>query len=386
MRGHIRRRGKRSWAVVLEAGRDPTTGKRRQKWVSVKGTRRDAQQRMTELLRAYDTGTSIEPSKLTVGCYLDRWLADYAAASVRPRTFQRYEIAVRCHLKPTLGAIPLQSLAPGHILDALSYWSTQGRVDRTGGLSPQSCLHNFRILREALGHAVKWRFLVRNPAEDVKAPRVPETEVSIFSDDDLTAILGACRHHELGPAVQFTLFTGVRRGELLGLRWSDINDERRTVHIQQTVYRLNGGEFVFAPPKTQRGRRAIALTRVAEAAIRKQRISQAKRRFQLGPAFIDHDLVFDAGSGVPRDQSNFSRAWKRLLQDAGVKHRAFHTCRHQFATLLLRSGEHPKVVSEALGHSSISVTMDVYSHVMPEMQRDAMDRLDERFSALVASA
>ena len=151
MRGHIRRRGKRSWGVVLEAGRDPSTGRRKQKWTSIKGTKRDAQQRLTELLRSRDKGIYIEPSKITVRDYLNRWLVDYAEPNVAPTTLRRYRAIVRTHLIPVLGSIRLADLKPKHIVSAHHHWRTHGRADGTGGLAPYSVLYNHRILHQALG-------------------------------------------------------------------------------------------------------------------------------------------------------------------------------------------------------------------------------------------
>lgn len=205
---------------------------------------------------------------MAVGQYLIRWLADYAKPNVAPRTYERYEIIVRNHLIPRLGSIPLKDLSPAHIVKAQTYWRESGRVVGKGGLSPRSCLHNHRVLRQSLDHAVKWRLLAVNPVDSVDAPKVPRAEVEALDERKVKELLSTVDGHELGNLIHVAIFTGMRRGELLGLRWADLDFGAGTLHVQQTVYRLAGHGFLFGQPKTSRGRRTIALAPSVVAAMR----------------------------------------------------------------------------------------------------------------------
>ena len=299
MRGHIRRRGTRSWAIVIDLGRDPATNKRRQQWTSVKGTKRDAQRRLTELLRRYDTGTWMEPSRITVAEFLERWIQDYAEPNVGPTTLRRYGSVVRNHLSPTLGHLALAELRPDHIVSAHHRWRTNGRVDGTGGLAPHSVLYNHRVLHEALTRAVRWRLLAVNPAAAVDPPRTRRREFPVLTRSQLRALVSAADKCPFGPIVQLATLTGMRQAEILGLRWVDVSLERGDLRVAQTIQWIAGRGFVVQQPKTERGRRTIALSPSAVETLRTVRARQAEIRLRLGPAYRDQGLVFTVGDGGP---------------------------------------------------------------------------------------
>tara|TARA_Y100000588_G_scaffold392520_1_gene504783 strand:+ start:910 stop:2076 length:1167 start_codon:yes stop_codon:yes gene_type:complete len=377
MRGHIRRRGKRSWAIVIDLGRDPATGKRRQRWVSVKGTKKDAETKQAELLHRLTTSTLIEPSRLTVERYLGRWLEDHVEPNLSPKSGNRYAGIVHNHLVPTLGHVLLVELQPRHVLNAYKTWRDSGRRDGQGGLSPRTIAQHHRVLGKAMRHAVQWRLLAINPMDGVPAPRFDKRPVTVLNRHQLRDVLNKANHSYLGPLVHAASLTGLRMGELLGLPWGAVDLERRTLQVKQTCQWLSGRGFVFKEPKTAKSRRSVTLPQSMVDMLGKQRARQAELRLKLGPGYDnEYGLVFTTKSGRPLSPRNLSRDFRRLVHSLDIPYVTWHGLRHTHATLLLEENVHPKVVSERLGHSSIMVTLDTYSHVLPGLQEAAADRLD----------
>ena len=377
MQGHSRKRGNDSWAVVVNLGRDPVTGRRRQLWRSVKGTKREAEALLVQLLHQRDTGIDQLPGRLTTGDYLERWLGDYARTNTAPRTFETYESIVRKHLVPALGSIVISKLRPQHIQNYYSRALNARGATTKKLLSNRSVLHHHRVLREALSHAVRWQILTRNPADAVEPPRVERKEIPVPSPDALDKLLQAAQATPLYDLVHIAIMTGLRQGELLGLRWQDIDLGGRTLSVNQSLQWLRGVGPTFRSPKTHRSRRPVVLSAATVQLLRRHRQQQLEDRLRLGPDYSDIGLVFCQPTGSPIDPSNFRRTWRRILKDADVGHVRFHDLRHAHATQLLMAGIHPKIVQERLGHSSISMTMDTYSHVLPALQAEAVEKLEQ---------
>ena len=364
MAGYIRRRGKGSWEVTKDLGRDPTTGRRGRQFVNVKGRKRDAERVLAEALHERDTGIDIAPGKLTVADYLRRWLRDYASHNVAPTTLRGYTSIVEQHFIPALGSIRLADLRPSHIQAAY------GRALER--LSPRTLLRHHGVLHEALRHAVRWQLVSRNPVDAVTPPRPERSEMQVLDSDQAAALLGVADGHY--ALIYVALATGARQGELLALRWEDIDGD--TLRITRTARRLPGQGITYGPPKTARSVRPVALSPNTVKVLREHRAAQVEYRLSLGPAYADHGLVFPSATGRPTDDSNLRQTFRRLLRQAELPAIRFHDLRHTAATLMLRSGVHPKVVSERLGHATVSITLDTYSHVTPDMQREAAEALD----------
>jgi len=377
MQGHIRRRGKESWTVVVDLGRDPVTGKRKQLWRSVKGAKREAEALLVQLLHQRDTGIDAPPGKITLGQFLERWLEDYARPNVSPKTLLQYGDFVRRNLVPALGSIPLAKLRPQHIQAHYSRALLEGRADGKGGLSPKTVLHIHRLLREALYHAVKWQILARNPADSVKPPRPQRYEPPVLSPGEVRRLLAAADRTRYGALVHTATMTGLRRGELLGLRWQDVNLDEGVLHVRQAAQWLPSEGWVFRQPKTHRSRRPVALAPATVRVLRDHRRRQIEERLALGPAYRDRDLVFCTRSGSPIDPSGLRSAWGRIVRAAELPHLRFHDLRHIHATLMLLGGVHPKVVAERLGHADVGITLDTYSHVLPNLQAQAAAGLEK---------
>ena len=381
MQGHIRKRGKGSWAVVIDLGRDPSTGKRRQLWRSLKGTKREAETLLVQLLHQRDIGIDSPAGKITLGEYLEGWVQQYARANLAPKTFLQYSWAVRSHLTPGLGSINLTKLRPQHIQAWYSRALQRGRIDGRGGLSSKTVLHIHRVLREALQHAVRWQMLSGNPADAVVPPRPIRYEPSVLSVEDVRRLLAVAASTTHGPLVHTVVMTGLRRGELLGLRWQDVDLDAGVIHVRQTAQWLPGEGSIFRSPKTERSRRAVVLAPSTVQVLREHRRSQLEERLAVGAAYQEYGLVFATPLGTPMDPSNLRRAWRRIVKSFGLTGLRFHDLRHAHATLMLLGGVHPKVVSERLGHSSVGITLDTYSHVLPSLQAQAAVSLERLFAA-----
>lgn len=386
MKGQIRPRGEGSWAIVLDVGHDPITKKRQQKWHTVRGTKRDAQREMTRLLNELRTGVYVEPSKVRVRDYLDRWLADYARASVAPKTFERYAEIVRCHLAPALGEHPLSELRP---LDIQSYYSRalqSGRHDGKGGLSLRTILHHHRILRQALQQAVKWQLLARNPADAVEPPHPRRKEMLALDEPQIAMLLEAARPNRLlHLSVLLAVTTGMRRGEILALRWRDIDFEPGVLSVRQSLEETKAG-LAFKEPKSEKARRTIALPELAIEGLRRRKADQARVKLMMGRSYEDHDLVCCQDDGRPLHPTSLTHVFVNLLRRRNLIRVRFHDLRHSHATILLRKGVHPKIVSERLGHSTVGITLDVYSHVMPGMQEEAARKIDVALRTAIGGA
>jgi integrase len=383
MKGHIRQRGPQSWAIVLDLGRD-AEGKRRQKWHTVRGSKKDAQRELARLLHEINTGAYVEPSRMTVSDFLDRWLDDYARASVSAKTFERYEEIVRLHLKPALGHHPLAKLQPLHIARYYTEALASGRIDGSGGLSARSVLHHHRVLRAALHQGVKWLLLPRNPADAVDPPRPQHREMRALDETATAKLLRAAAHSRLSLPVLLAVTTGLRRGEILALRWQDVDFQNGTFAVRQSLEQTRGG-LSFKQPKTVKGRRVVALPSLTLDALKQHKVKQATTKLALGATYEDNDLVCAREDGTPWPPDAFSTAFVGLVRRAGIPAIRFHDLRHTHATQLLRQGVHPKVVSERLGHSTVGITLDVYSHVLPGMQAEAATRTDAALRAALGN-
>ena len=372
MRGHITQRSKGSWTIVLDQGRDPGTGKRRQKWVSIKGTKKEAEKRLAEILHQVDTGEYVQPTKLTVSEHLRQWLRDYASTNVRPRTLEGYQMVVEQHLVPGLGAILLSQLQPSHIQAYYAEALRSGRADGKGGLSPRTVKHHHRILSEALAYGVRMNMVARNVAQAVIPPKPVNKEMNTLDEDGVDAFLEAARQTPYYYLFHLAAFTGLRRSELLGLRWKDVDLYMATLSVTQVMHRLQGGRVVFQEPKTAKSRRQVSLT--PDSAITLRRHLEQLESF--GPVEPD-SLVFANLDGTPLSPSTVSHGFLDITRKVGLGGIRLHDLRHTHATLMMKQGTYPKVVQERLGHSSIAVTMDTYSHVVPGMQEAAAQRFDE---------
>lgn len=374
MKGHIRQRGKDTWAIVIYLGME--NGKKRQKWVTVHGSKKDAERELRRLLHEMDTGSFVEPSKLTVAEYLERWLNEYASAQVTPGTFDRYRGIVRNHFIPLLGRIPLTKLKPIDIQKAYAESLERGR--RGGGpLSPNTVGTHHLVLHSALETAVRWELIARNPADAVTPPRKQRKEMQVLDEEGVLDLLSRAKTNRYYLPFVVGVMTGLRRGEILALRWSDVDLDAGTATVVRSLTEVRG-RLVFGQPKSAKGRRTVKLLPDVTSALKRHRAAQAETRLMYGPEYHDGDLIFCLPNGDPIRPSRLTGAFRYLVKKAGLRLR-LHDLRHTHATLLLRQGVNPKIVSERLGHATVGLTLDTYSHVLPDMQDGAVQLLQDAF-------
>jgi integrase len=373
MRGSVYKRGK-AWWVKVELGTDEN-GKRIRHQQRGGATKKEAEAVLTQIQARVDSGTYVEPTKQTVGRFLaESWLPAIRE-TVRPSTMDSYRMLVSKHIAPALGSTRLQSLTPARLNAFYADLLAGGRVDGKGGLSPKTVRNVHVVLHRALRDAVRWSLIPRNPAEYADPPKLTDSgrkEMQTWTAQELRTFLEQVADDRLYAAFLLAASTGMRRGEVLGLRWSDVSLDLSRLSVRQTLittdYRLE-----FSTPKTNKGRRSIALDATTLAGLREHRKAQLEERMAVGEGFQDHGLVFCKVDGSPLHPDLFSQTFDRYVVRSGLPRVRLHDLRHTHATLALQAGVHPKVVSERLGHSTVAFTLDVYSHAIPAMQEEAAE-------------
>lgn len=388
--GSIFKRSDGRWAAVLNVGwRD---GKRHRKYF-YGATRGEVQKELTAALRAQHQGLPVAPERQTVRQFLTTWLSECVRPSVRPRTFVSYSQLVRVHVAPGLGHIVLSKLSPQDVQAFLNtkLKARRGNVSKrkpnnpdersaeaqdATTLSPRTVQYLHAVLRRALGQALKWGLVARNVATLVNPPQVRRLEVQPLSPGEARQLLDAIDGDRLAALYSVALALGLRQGEALGVRWQDVDLDAGTLTVRKTMQRVYG-KLELVDPKTTKSHRTVALPDVAVAALQSHRVRQLEERLLAGSRWQESGLVFATAIGTPLDGRNVTRHFQKLLKDAGLPRQRFHDLRHTCASLLLSQGVHPRVVMETLGHSQFKLTMDTYSHVIPELQREAAGRIDE---------
>ena len=390
MRGSVVKRGN-GYSVVVELDRDPITGKRRQKWHSGYRTKREAERALSEIVSSVHSGSYIEPTKQTFSNFITDWLVAIEP-TIRPSTRHSYDRNLRLHVLPYLGSIELRRIDAGMLNTLYAALLVDGKRTTAngpdGGLSATSVKYVHTIVHRAFRDAVRWGRIQRNPADAADPPRASATTrptMKTWTADQLRTFLTSIAEHRLHAAFVVLATTGMRRGECLGLRWSDVDLSAGRVSIAQTVIMVHHDVRVGSP-KTARGRRTVALDPGTVAALREHRKRQAAERLLMGAGFVDHGLVFCRPDGGPLHPERFSRTFSRELAKIGLPAIRLHDLRHTWATLALSAGEHPKVVQERLGHANVSITLDVYSHVSEGLHGDAAGRVASIIFGSVSSA
>jgi integrase len=335
-------------------------------------TRRAVDEKLTKAKADRNRGLVFDADNLTLGNYLERWIHDSVRNTVRQRTWERYEQIVRVHLKPALGRVKLKNITPTH---ARALY----REKLDTGLAPRTVNYIHTTLSKALNDAVSDGLIPRNPTSGVKAPKPVKKEIHPLSPEQVKAFLEAARGDRFEGAYVVALHCGLREGEILGLKWSDVDLNAEILQVRRTLSEARAGQR-FEPPKNGKGRN-VRLTPQAVKALRTHLGRQLEEIERSGDLYRDQGLVFPSRVGTPMNAKNLTaRSFKPLLKRAGLPDIRFHDLRHTLATLMLQNGEHPKVVQEMLGHATIAITMDTYSHVLPNMQRSAVERLGELLS------
>ena len=349
-------------------------GKRKRKAIYAK-TRVEVSKKLNKSLTDHQNGLPLPDERLTVDAYLTRWLSDVAKPTVRTSTYEGYERKVRLHVTPELGRVALAKLGPREL--SKLYGTLLAK-----GLAPATVQYVHAILHRALDQAMRWNLIARNPVELVDAPRPERHEVTALSAEQVSKLLATAAgdRHEALYVVAVT--GGLRLGEILGLRWADLDWATGALQVRRSLGRTKQNGLAFTEPKTQKGRRSVALPTIALDALRRHTGRQLEDKMKVRNLWDEGDLIFPNEIGRPIERQNLvRRSFKLMLTKAELPPIRFHDLRHTTATLLLQLGEHPKVVQERLGHATIAVTMDIYSHVMPDLQQAAATKLDRLLAA-----
>ena len=337
-------------------------------------TRKEVFEKLKKTQQEHQQGVLVTGPQQTMKQYLEHWLDEVHKPTIRLSSYTKYKGLLRRHIVPVIGHIPIQKITPQHVQALYSEKLKEGLTARS--------IHSIHsILHKALDNAVRWGLVARNVCDVVSQPRPLQHEIQPLTKDQAVQLLEAVKAHRLEALLITALATGMRRGELLSLRWSDISFEKRSLQVCRTMSRISGHGYVESETKTAKGRRQILLPQFVVESLKQHRTRQLEARLKAGKVWQERNLVFCNQKGEFLDPSNLLKMFHKLLAKAGLPDVRFHDLRHSAATILLNLGVHPKVVQELLGHSQIGMTMDIYSHVLPTMQRAAMDSWDRTFGA-----
>jgi len=374
-RGHIRKKPSGSWELTVELPRDPRTEKRRQYTETVRGTKKEADLKLAELIERIGKNSFTKPGRITFGQWNMRWYTGYVIPNTGPRTSASYKTELDNHINPGLGAIPLVKLEDRHIEEHYDYELKWGKLDGSGGLSKTSVLYQHRIISESLKHAVKLGYLIHNVAELVTPPRRDRKVMSTLSPNHIPRFLVAIRSHPYYIPFYTAFATGNRPSELLGLTWQNVNLDEGFISVTQTLLKRSG-LLKLIEPKTAYSRRRITLPATLVRILREHRRAREVEGQETGRPLEESDFVFGHPGNRPLDPSTINHAFTRMLREAGIPHIRFYDLRHTHATLLLAAGVDVKTISERLGHASVAFTMDTYAHVLPGTQAAAAESFD----------
>ncbi|GMA63771.1 site-specific integrase [Alicyclobacillus fastidiosus] len=376
MRGTVTKKGNR-WYIVYTIGVLPN-GKRKQKWESGFRTKREAELALAKRLVEIGTNSYVEPTTLLFKDFVEAWATD-KENQVRPTTWRSYSWNLRVYILPQLGSKKLKDLTAPQIQHFYSVIRQMPRSDgKPGNISERTILHVHLLLHQIFKRAVKWGYIGMNPCDLVDKPKVEEPDLNVWTLDEGRTFLKFAEANSLYPLFLLLFTTGMRIGEVLGLRWQDINFDENTLSVTQQVVFVKGG-YKIGPPKTKAGRRTIDINAQVTKALLDHRIHWNQLRELGGEHFqIDLDLVFCTKKGTPIFRSNVTKAYNEIVEKAGLKRIRIHDIRHTHASLLLEQGESIKVVQERIGHEKADVLLNRYAHVLPRMQRKAVDTFGAR--------
>ena len=377
MRGNITlvSKKKKSWKVRIELPKDANTGKRNQKCYTIYGNKNDAEKFLTEKLREFDTGTLVDTKKMKFGEYLDFW---------KEKTFNNLEITTKegyiqkidKHIKPHLGNILLEDLKPLHLQNFYCEELKSGNLNGKGGLSERTVLALHRIIHSALLQAVKWGLVIRNVAEAVDPPKAKKYKANFLDSNQIEELIKKAQNIDIYIPIMLAVFTGARRGEILGLNWDNVNLEKGTIKIIDNLCSTKNG-LIIKQPKTESGIRTIAISPYLVKILKKHKVDQMKNKMRLGAYYCDNNMVCCYEDGRLFNPKRVSAKFNEFIEKNNLPVVRFHDLRHSHASLLVKMGVQPKEISTRLGHSNIGISMDLYSHIYEETDREVANNFEK---------
>ncbi len=382
MRGSIRkvqRKNGHKWRVEIDLPHG--VREKRKRKTKIFDLKREAEKWLAKINHRIQNGDYVEPSDQPLGEFLDHFLEEYCQHNVSENTLSRYRGGIRRHIKPELGDIPLKDITPMKLQTFYHEKLENGKINREGGLAGATVRGFHNILHKALKLAVRWELIKTNPADAVDPPKPAPAEQSMnyLSSEQTARFLEACDTQEwYGPILKTAVLTGLRMEELRGIRWQDLNKENQTVAIVEVVVTTQTGEDVIKEPKSAGSRRTVSIPERTLQILNEWKKQQHKQRMEIGPEWEkENDRIFTTRVGTSPNPSNLRRALKNVLNQADLPDIRFHDLRHTHASVMLEQGIHPKVVAERLGHSSVRITLDRYSHALPNIQEDAAQAIED---------
>ena len=363
--GSIYQRRDGRWTAAISIG----NGKRKSFYGK---SRQEVATKLTKALHTQQNGLKLPNERVTVASFMLQWLECAVRGFVRPATYTSYEGIVRLHILPEIGHLALARLSTEDIQKLL------GKKQKAG-LSNKRLHHILSVLKQALNTAVAWEKVPRNVAQQATAPPLKKQQIVPLTPEEARHFLAACEDDRLGALFTVALAMGLRRGEILGLQWDDVDFKSRTLSVRHALQRVEG-QLQLVPPKSTRSIRTIPIPDIAMHALKRHQTRQEEEARAAGHKWTGSGFVFTTSIGTPLDGDNVTKRFKRLLREAGIRDQRFHDLRHCCGTLLVAQGVHPRVVMEILGHSQISVTMNTYASVNHDLQQNAMAKLNNVLS------
>jgi integrase len=366
MKGHVRKRGSK-WCFVLDIGRDPETGKRRQKWFSGYRTKKEAEKALAQTITEFSQGAYLEPADIPYKDLLRDWLEQQVKPETSFSTHNNYERTVRKHITPALGNVKLDQLKPIHFQRLFTDMQEKG-------LSPGTVRLVHHCCRRSINWAVKMGMLAKNPVDNTTPPKVKRQEMKYWTPEQVQRFIESAKDNPYFPFFYVALFTGMRAGEIRGLKWDDIDWDNQRISIRRHITRAGKEVHILPGTKTSKSGRVVEISESVINVLKRHKIKQAEQLLMIGGN--KENWVFTNAFGKFLPDITVYHAFLRATEKAGLPRIRLHDIRHTHATMLLQQGIHPKIVSERLGHSTVSMTLDIYSHVIPTMQKEAVAALD----------
>ncbi|MDD5094305.1 MAG: tyrosine-type recombinase/integrase [Dehalococcoidia bacterium] len=367
--GSIKRTKAGTWTCVFDLGVDPLTGKRKQQRMTFR-TKVEAEKAVRDQLTRVENGGYVKPERLTVSQFLDQWMDSYARPNLSPSTVQGYAGIVNFHLKPGLGAIPLQRLEPLHISKFYTRLNDGTRTAKT-------CRNVHNVLAKALSQAVRLRLIPFNPAKAVDAPRYQRRQMKLLTEAQVSLFEEAIEKSPFKDAFIISMYSGLRRAEVLGLRWCDVDLLLGQIKVSQTLLRIPGRGIIFKPPKSVSSRRPVDLGPTPCIALRKRKEQRTAELAAAGALLDEDSLIFSYIDGRPYEPTGFSHSFKEIARQIGCENMRLHDLRHYHGSALIKDGVNIKVVQERLGHADVATTLNFYAHTFPGQDREAALKFEE---------
>lgn len=382
------------WRASITIGKDPLTGKQKKQWFYGK-SEKEVHEKKLKALSQLQNGDYIEPSKLNLEQWLHTWLWNYKKIKLQSTTFESYESIIRIHIVPLLGKKQLHKLRAEDLQKLYNNKLQFGRLDGKGGLSNRTVKYIHIIMKQALSQAIKNGLLIKNVAEATTPPKLIKKEMRVLSLQEQKKFTAAIGNERLRALFILAPSCGAREGEILALKWDDIDFEKNKIRIDETVKRIktfsysgNKTKIIFKTPKTSSSNRIIDVPKMAMKELYNHRKKQFEEKLNAGKLYIDNNLVFCTNLGKPIDVSNLMRVYKRILNRSGINTKGvtFHTLRHVYGSRLNDLNTDPKTIQSLMGHSSIKTTMDIYVHTSEQKHKEAADKMNTLLDKLLKTS